>query len=88
MDRDFMGNIIKDINQHKTKYDIEKQYWIEYSEELQERINKAIEYLETKIEDKSYTDNYEIKRYYRYLEMFDEDIDILLDILKGSDSNE
>ena len=49
---------------------------------LQTRINKAIEYIESKIQHRSYKVN-DIIRKYDYLEMFDETIVELLDILKG-----
>ena len=81
MDRDFMGNVIKDINKSKTKYDIEKQYWIEYSEELQERIDKAIEYIErvmTIIKEQPRTD---IDDFWIL-----EKLQIFLDILKGEEN--
>ena len=54
---------------------------------LLERIDKAIQYIESKIEHRSYKVD-DITRKYDYLEMFDETIVKLLDILKGSDSNE
>lgn len=73
MDRDLMGNVINNINRPKTKYDIEKQYWIEYSEKLEDRIDKAIELLQ----DRDYLDR---------KDCFDELVEVV-EILKG-DSNE
>lgn len=84
MDRDFMGNVIKDINKPKTKYDIEKQYWIEYSKELQSRINKAIEYMEKMKKENDKMINFEIQHdeyEHEGAEYQNELIDELLDIL-------
>lgn len=51
------------------------------NEELQNRIDKAIEYINYAIED----DDIEEFRRFRHLLLYSEDLDKLLDILKGSD---
>lgn len=51
------------------------------NEELQQRIDKAIEYINYAIE----SDDIEELRSARHLLLFNEDLDKLLNILKGSD---
>ena len=75
----FKGDTIKDPMRQKTLEDIDKNFWISNSNELQERIDKAIEYIENKTLSRKLTDRGIVCEIY--------DVYKLLDILKGSDSN-
>lgn len=75
---------VETITMTRQDYDRLMENLIYENVELKQRIDKTIEYIESKIQHRSYKVN-DIVRKYDHLEMFDETIVELLDILKGSD---
>lgn len=81
--REYRKNHREKYNEYQKKYyQTHREYYINYSKNKYNgatyRIAKAIEYIENHFDSKNF----------RWGEWNDKEIEVLLDILKGSDSNE